>query len=302
MRIPWLPWVAALALAPTAARAQSALGHKLPGAVGLDAGTQPDPGLYLVSRFVYYDALRLRDREGDRVPLPGFDATALAGMIGLGATLRLESGLHLGFAVAAPIARLSLTAGGEQNAELDRSGLADVFVKPLQVGARWSRLDLLGSYAFYAPTRQFGRQGLGSPQWSHQLSAGGTLWLGPRRAARLSTLFSVDLYHRKLDADVTRGPTVLLQGGVGGTLARVLELGLAYYALWQVADDRGPALPPALRGRRDRVFGLGPELNLIVPPLRAQLGVRYMRDLGARGRPEGQLLVTTLSFRPWAFD
>ena len=292
-------WLCAALSVPRGAWAQPNLGHKIPGAVGLDAGTQPEAGVYVASRFLYYDAIRVRDRDGARVPIPGFDIDGYAYAFGVAGTVELESGLLLSFAAAAPVARLSI-ASGDPRAEVDRFGLGDVFVKPLQLGRRWPRADLLASYAFYAPTRQINRAGLGSPQWSHQLSVGTTLYLDENRRGRISALFSYDLHQRKLDVDVTRGDIVQLQGGVGTTLRKVVEVGIAGYALWQVTDDRGADLPAPLRGRRDRVFGLGPELNVIIPRTRAKLGIRYLRDFGVQGRPEGQIVVVSLSVLAWS--
>jgi len=284
--------------AARAVSAQPSVGHKVPGTAGLDAGSQPEPGVYAAYRFVYYDAISLRDRDGRVIPIAGFDMDAFAHVFGVGATVKLGRRLHLGTTVAVPVARLSVSTD-EPRASIDTFGLGDVFVEPLRVGGVWSRLDLVTSYAFYAPTRQINREGIGAPQWAHQLSAGGTVYFDRDERVRLSALFSYNLYQRKLGIDITRGDSLQIQGGVGGALFEIVEVGVAGFALWQVRDDRGSDLPPVLRGRRDRVYGIGPEINLLVPKLRAKLGVRYMRDLGVRGRPEGQIVVASLSVRLW---
>ena len=74
---------------------------------------------------------------------------------------------------------------------------------------------------------------------------------------------------------------------------------LAGYALWQVRDDRGSDLPDVLRGARDRVFGVGPEVGLVLPALGTRFGARYAWDLGARSRPEGRLLVVNVAVVLW---
>jgi hypothetical protein len=284
---------------PRATLAQPDLGHKVPGTVGLDAGSQPPPGLYLVDRFLYWDAIHLRDRNGARLPIRGFDIDAIANAVGVAGTFRVHSGLHLGASVAVPFARIS-TPSADPSAALDRFALGDVFVAPAQIGFRWPRVDVVGSYGFFAPTRQVGRTGLGAPQWAHQISAGTTLYFDDARRGRASILLGYEIHQPKIGIDVTRGDILQIQGGIGSTVLGIVDLGLAGYALWQVRDDRGSDLPAALRGRRDRVFGLGPELGILMPMLRAKLGIRYTRDFGVRGRPEGQLVVVGLSFRVWA--
>lgn len=288
----------AFLLLSTAALADGDLGHKFLGAVGLDAGIQPEEGVYAGDRFVYFSADRLRDRHGGLVPVKGLEIGAYANVLGVSGTLKPMGAPYLSAALAVPVAWLSLTAD-VPSADVDRFGLGDIFVEPLKVGWRLPHFDAVASYSFYAPTGQADRKGLGQPQWTQQFSMGGTLFFDNERALRLSALASYNVYHRKIGIDVTRGDSVQLQGGLGGRLFQVLDLGVAGYALWQVADDRGSDLPLALRGAREHVFGLGPEVGITIPALRAKLTARYEWDLGAQTRPEGQVLLVSLSFLAW---
>jgi hypothetical protein len=294
-----LYWMmAALLLLSTTVVADGDLGHKILGAVGLDAGTQPDEGVYAGDRFIYFSADQLRDRRGGLVPVKGLDINAYANVLGIAGTFKPEGAPYLSAALAVPVAGLSMKAE-VPSADIDRFGLGDIFVEPVKVGWRLPHLDTVASYSFYAPTGQADRRGLGQPQWTQQFSLGGTLFFDNERAFRLSTLASYNLYHRKIGIDVTRGDSVQLQGGLGGRWFQVLEAGIVGYALWQVGDDHGSDLPPALRGARERVFGLGPEVGITIPALRARLTARYEWDLGAESRPEGQVLVVALSFLAW---
>lgn len=282
----------------TPAAADGELGHRVLGSVGLDAGTQPEAGVYAGNRFFHYAADRLLDRRGEAVPVQGLELDAYANVVGISGTCKRAGWPYLSAAFAVPVAWVSTTADLPPT-DIARSGLGDVFVQPVMVGWRSRRFDAVGSYSFYAPTGQLDRTGLGQPQWSQQLSMGGTLFFDEKRAFRLSGLASYNLFHRKIGIDITRGDTVQLQGGIGGRWFRVLDFGVAGYALWQVADDRGSDLPTALRGARERVFGIGPEIGITIPALRAKLTARYEWDLGARARPAGQVLVASLSFFVW---
>jgi hypothetical protein len=294
-----LDWLtAAFLMLTTAALADGNLGHRVLGSVGLDAGTQPDEGVYAGDRFFYFSADRLRDRNGDPVPVKGLEIGAYANVIGLSGTLKPEGLPYLSAAFAVPVARVS-TKADLPPTDIAAFGLGDIFVQPLMVGWRSPRFDTVASYSFYAPTGQINRKGLGQPQWTQQFSMGGTLFFDNERAFRLSALASYNLYHQKIGIDITRGSTVQVQGGLGGRLFQVVDFGLVGYALWQVADDRGSDLPLALRGAREQVFGLGPEIGITIPALRARLTARYEWDLGAQSRPEGQVLVVSLSFLAW---
>jgi hypothetical protein len=287
-----------LMLATGAASADGELGQRVLGSVGLDAGSQPGEGVYAGDRFFYYSADQLRNRQGDRIAVKNLEIDAYANVIGVSGTFKPEGLPYLSAAFAAPVAWLS-TKADIPSTDIARSGLGDIFIQPLMVGWRSPRFDTVASYSVYAPTGQLNRSGLAQPQWTQQFSAGGTVFFDDERGLRVSALASYNLYHRKPGIDLTRGGTVQLQGGLGGRLFRVLDLGVVGYALWQVADDTGSDLPPALRGARERVYGVGPEIGVTIPMLRAKLTARYEWDIGARSRPEGQVLVVSLSFLGW---
>jgi hypothetical protein len=274
------------------------LGHKILGGIGLDAGTEPDAGLYVGDRVLYYRADELDDRNGERIPVKGLDIKAASNVTGVSRTFKLDGTLYLSASIAVPIARLSLNAD-EPRASVDRFGFGDLFVEPARLGLRLPHFDVVTSYGFYAPTGQAQRSGVGLRQWSHQVSAGGAVFFDDHRGWRLSALASYDLYQKKIGIDIRRGNTVQIQGGFGGPLFKLIDAGIAGYALWQVGDDSGSALPLVLRGARDHVIGLGPEIAIVLPAIRARLAVRHEWDFATRSRPKGQILVAGLSFVAW---
>jgi len=282
------------------ARAQD-LGHKLLGGIGIDAGVQAEPGLYLSDRIIRYDANRLRDRNGDLVPIRGLNVDVVANAFGASLTLKPKNAPYLSFAFALPLADISVNANDPRIA-VDRSGFADIFVQPLKLGWRLPRGDVVTSCAFYAPTGRFeprGREGVGRGFWSHQFSLGGAVFSGREREIRASALLSYDLNLRKHGIDIRRGNTLQIQGGAGVRVARIATIGIAGFALWQVTDDSGTDIPPMLRGARDRVYGLGPEFDLLIPALRARLEMRAEWDFGVRSRPEGRILVAGFTVALW---
>lgn len=284
-----------------AAKAQD-LGHRLLGTLGLDAGAQTEPGLYVGDRIVYYHANRARDRAGNLLPLEGFALDALANAIGVVGTIELPwANTYLTASLGLPLARLKVNRDNPE-VRVDSFGLTDVYLKPLQVGWRASGFNVVVSYGLYIPTGRFRleEQGrLSSGQFTHQLSAGGRVSFDRDKRWFFSVLATYELNTRKLGLDLTRGDTVQLQGGTGVRLARIVELGLAGYALWQVRDDRGADLPPALRGAREQAYGLGPEISVTLRAIGANLRLRYVWDLAARTRPEGRILVLGVSFTAW---
>jgi hypothetical protein len=277
------------------------LGHKTLGTLGLDAGTQEETGLYVATEVLGYRADRIYDRHGMLVA-PDVELHAFATEFGIAGFYELPR-LHtwVGAAFAVPVARVSVTTDNPY-ASLDDFGLGDLYVKPIQLGWRTPHLDVVTGYAFYVPTGHIapgGRESVGRGHWTHELSAGGTLFFDRARRVQLSALASYELNLRKEDVDLTRGSTLQIQGGVGTRVLRVIDLGLVGYALWQVTDDRGSALPPLLAGARDVDYGLGGELDAAVPALRTKVTLRYTHDVVVRSRPLGQSIVIGLTITPW---
>ncbi len=273
------------------------LGHRIPGGVGLDAGTQNEPGLYLGDRFVWFSSNRVVDRNGNPVPIQNLDLDAYANAFGVAATIEVAP-VYITFSAAVPVVRSSLSAD-QPEASIERLGLGDVFLEPIKLGTRSERFDAVASYAFYVPTRQGARTRIGEPEWSHQFAAGGTLFFDDHRGSRFSLLASYVHHQQKLEVDITRGDTLLFQGGIGVRFKRVIDVGLAGYALWQVTDDSGSELPEMLRGARERVFGLGPEVDVAIPCLRSRLTARFEWDIGGRARPVGTILFLGLPVVAW---
>lgn len=281
----------------TAAAQVQDLGHRLPAGAGIDAGTQIEQGLYVGDRFVWFASSEVHDRDGESIPIEDLELDAYANVFGLAGTKRLGR-LYLSAAAAIPIVKLSVTADVPA-ASVDRLGLGNVFIEPLKIGTRSARADAVIAYSVYAPTSQGERSGVGRPQWSHQLAAGGTLFFDDRRGWRVSAVASYVSNHKKRGIDITRGDTVLVQGGAAAPVHAGIDLGIAGYALWQVTDDAGADLPVALTGARERAFGLGPEVNVSVPPLRSRLNARFAWDLDGKARPVGTILVIGLTFVAW---
>jgi hypothetical protein len=200
----------------------------------------------------------------------------------------------------APIAHVSLNVHDRPEANVDRFGLTDIYIQPARLGWRGSRFDAVGSYAIYLPTGRSplaGGPGLSSGQITHEFAGGGSIFANKDRRVFLTALGSYDLNLRKKGIDITRGETFQIQGGAGvSRIRQVLETGLATSALWQLRDDRGDGVPQALRGARDRVFGLGPEVAVLLKPIRSQIRVRYEWDLGVRSRPEGSMFVVGFTY------
>jgi hypothetical protein len=250
---------------------------------------------------VGYAAERLIGPRGNAIPLD-LRLDAYSEVLGIGATCKVPRlATYVSASVGVPMARVSLNTQ-RPDASIDLFGLGDLYVQPLLLGWRPPRLDVVLGYAFYAPTAPHepgGTDGVGSAQWTHEATLGGTLVLDEHKLWALSALASYDVNQRKLDVDVTRGQSLQIQGGLGAKLRPYLDVGVAGYGFRQVTLDSGTDLPQALRGLRDIAYGAGPELDVNVAPIHGQVSVRYEHDLFVRARPLGQVLVVQLVVAAW---
>ena len=279
------------------------LGHKVLGSLGLLAGSQPDSGLYIISEFADYGSNQLDDSNGHKIPL-ALNLAAWASPVGVQYTFKLPGhSLYVNVSAAAPFSQISLQTG-DPLASVDDFGFGDIYVQPARIGWKGNRADVVAGYAFYAPTGLYvphasGSVGLG--QWSHEFSLGSAVYLDRAKTWNISALASYTLNQRKQGIEITRGDSIQFQGGAGKTfhlpsktLPRV-DLGLAGYGLWQVRNNHGADLPAVLQDARDVDLGLGPEIDLTVAPIRSRITVRYCRDVVAKARPLGHILVIGLT-------
>jgi hypothetical protein len=86
---------------------------------------------------------------------------------------------------------------------------------------------------------------------------------------------------------------VALDVSISKSLGRLWEVGLCGYGHWQITDDRGRDVYYD-KNIHDRVFGIGPEIDIFVPFLKMKFQLRTQFEFGARDRTEG--IITNLSY------
>jgi hypothetical protein len=283
---------------------QQNLGHKAPGNLGVNAGVQNPPGLYLINDFVAYNARAFVDRNGNRITIPS-DLDVVVDRVGVSASLRLDPiATYVGLSIGVPVTNISLKEqAGDVRTSLDEFGFGDLYVEPVRLGWRLPQVDVVAGFGVYIPTGHFepgGVSSVGLGQWSRELSLGGAVYFDSDHVWRASALSSYISNQTKRGIDIRRGSELQIQGGFGAALHEAILLGIAGYALWQVTDDSGADLPPILRGARDRAFGMGPEIDFSLRSIRSNVILRYEHDIAADSRPFGQFFTLAYSFDAWS--
>jgi hypothetical protein len=295
------------------AQAQLNGSHSL-GDFGVQSGTQPTPGFYAALFYYRYSTDTIKDVDGNTVRL----APNAPGSIGLSAVAPIAwyvsktkvLGANVGAMAVLPFANASLEAPAFQ---LDRpidTGIADMLLRPIDLGWHSEHADVVAGFQVYIPTGRYtpgGSDNLGKGMWTYEPFVGATVFFDEKKTLSLATTAYWELHGNKEDSDVKVGQILTLQGGLGKSfLGGGLIIGAAYYAQWKVTKDRlrefvlpggdeiGVDFP-----NKHKVFGFGPDVTLPIATkskLFALVNIRYLWETGARVKTQGQTLVVTATF------
>ena len=280
------------ALLPATAHAQL-MGHNLTGDYGLRSGSQAPAGRYAGFFLPVYVADTLKGPAGGKIDAEGrVKVVAIAPFVLYVSETKILGG-NYGALVVPSFANTALEL---PRLDVDDSqfGLADLYVVPFQLGWHLPTVDVTASYGFFAPTGRFepgADDNIGLGMWSHELSVGATAYLDQAKSWHLATSAFYEIHSGKEGIDQKVGDLLTLEGGFGKTFSNFSSVGLAYYAQWKVTEDSGADLPFLLRGRKDRGFGLGPEVDL----LQGGLALRGLFEFGSNSSLEGFVFVASLA-------
>jgi len=159
-------------------------GHNSKGDFGLQSGSQAPPGWYLVAPMFYrYSADEFRDRNGDRLLAiesgGSVEATAwLAGAIWVSDYKVL--GGNYSVVIFPGVTNNALGFPPLGTDDRVSTGLADLYVQPVNLGWKTPRADFIAGIGIFAPTGEYepgGSSNRGLGMWSYELFGGTTVYL-----------------------------------------------------------------------------------------------------------------------------
>ena len=286
-------------------------GHNTKGDFGLQAGSQPPPGVYAVLPMYYhYDGERLKNRDGDSIQIDpegrgSLDANAYVfGFIWVSKFKILGGNYSFQIYPAFTDNTLEVPILGLEDS-VD-TGFTDLYFQPVNLGWHTDRADFITGLGVYAPTGEYepgGSDNLGLGMWSFEFFAGTTIYLDKAKSWHFATTAFYETHTEKKDTDIRVGDILTLEGGLGKSfMDGALSVGAAYYAQWKVTnDDLGidVELPSGRRIGKHRVFGVGPEVNVPTATKKKLYGfinARYFWEFEAQSTLEGNTFVLTATF------
>lgn len=266
------------------------------GDVTLKSGTQPPPGVHVANLFSWYDANKVKLRNGDSRDNGSFDGFNDVVSFTYVSKAKLF-GANWGLLMTIPFANFALDL--PQTDVHTEWGPSDVRIVPLYLGWHVRALDAVLGFGLFLPTGRYApgaddNSGMG--MWSNEYAGGVTWYPSKDRHWNVATLLRYNVQSAKSGSTARAGSTLTLQGGAGYGFAHdVANVGLAYYAQWKVTRDEGIALPPALDAKA-RMFAIGPQLDLPSTNRLPLLGsLKYLVEMGNRVATQGNTLFFTVT-------
>ena len=286
-------------------------GHNTKGDFGVQSGSQPPPGIYVVAPMYYrYDADSLKNSNGDFVQIDpagrgSLEANAYVfGLIWVSDFKILGGNYSFQIYPAFTDNTLEVPILG-----LDESvdtGFTDLYFQPVNLGWHMDRADFIAGLGVYAPTGEYelgGSDNLGLGMWSFEFFAGTTIYLDEAKTWHFATTAFYEIHTDKEDTNISVGNILTLEGGLGKSfMDGALIVGGAYYAQWKLTDDDlglDIVLPGGRRVGKHRVYGAGPDITVPIATKKKLYGfinARYFWEFGARSTLEGDTFVLTATF------
>ena len=277
----------------TCSAAMAGSGHYVSGVEGIKGASLPPEGVYWRIYNVLYQADDLRDKNGDEIDVD-FDVDVFCLVNRLVYSSGVEIlGANLVADICVPLVYtdISMKAGGMTVFDDNEFGLGDILIEPAILAWHGPRYDAALGVGVYLPTGDFDADEPASPGkgfWTGMLTAGATFYFDEARTWSASVLSRYEIHSEQEDTDVTYGNDFHFEWGLGKTVAKTWDIGLAGYCRWQVTDDSGPGTTDD----REEAYAVGPEVSVFVPDWGVGVSLRSLWEFENKLNSQGN--ITTL--------
>jgi len=294
--------LAALAANPRPAAAQLT-GFNIKGDMGLKSGSQAPPGGYATALFYRYGSDTITTKSG--LTASTTESGLTMGM-GVGVvtfvTTKKIFGANYGFTLA-PVVVANMAIESARFGHNPDAGFSDIFMMPISLGWHLTRADVTTTYAIFMPTGRYEPEASNNTSldmWGHEWALGATAYLTESKSVHLATNAAFEFHTGKRHSDAHVGTLLTLEGGLGRSFLKgAASVGVAYYAQWKLTEDTLSGVAAPLVQGKNRVFALGPEVNLPIATKKKLLGFftfRYEWETYARSTLQGDTLAVLFTF------
>jgi len=282
-------------------------GQYLPGQFELNSGVTPEPGFTYANVSINYFADTLKDGSGHTVPATGtYNLWGIESVFLYKPNFDVLGGKMMFGIIAPTFANGSVT---EQNLGLQAGGfgIADIFVQPLTLSWKFSRVDFWVADGFVAPTGRYSpgaSDNIGSGYWGNQVMSGTTVYITKNRGTS-ANLFTDWEQHGSKDTStgpspthLTPGQTFTMEWGIGQVFPldkqfqKLLQAGVIGYDQWQVSSNSGLTSSglPASAAPFYSSHAIGFQTNFILPAKNLNFYFKFLPEYAAKARVEGRTI------------
>ncbi|MFB6454030.1 transporter [Chitinophaga sp. Hz27] len=306
-----LLFVCAIALfsSPFLATAQLKGDHLL-GDVGLQSGTQAPASFSVFVPVYFYNTNKLKNANGDVIQRDIHLNMFVTGIGAAWVTNLKILGANYGGSVLIPFASNRLEATSTSKSPFNFS---DIYFQPVQLGWHIKQADFLFSYSLYFPSGRYAlgaddNSGLG--QLVNEFAAGSTVFFDKKKEWNFSALFSYAFNGKKKDTELRTGNNFSIEGGLGktwylkpakGPIPKIVNFGAVYYMQFKTTEDKIPIGTYLLDPKKDHLYAVGAEGGLFVPQIRMQFNLRWLAEMAAVNRFQGNTFLLMVAYNIKSF-
>lgn len=265
------------------------------GSEGIKAGTAPGPGFYYLMYNNYYTSDKSMDKNGNEQDID-FEISTFANVHRfVYVTEKKILGAYYGMNIIIPLVYADLSIGAA-GVDEDDTDLGDIIVEPMFLSWREERFEAVLGTALFLPTGSYDKSSplnIGKDHYTFMLTLGATYYPDPEREWSLSVLSRYEKHFENNDTDVTYGDDLNIEWGIAKAVTPKIEIGLAGYAHWQITDDKGNDASWD-KSVHDRIFSIGPEVDIFSEALGAIFKCKLYREFEAQDTTEGTSAWLTL--------
>lgn len=262
------------------------------GSEGIKAASFPGPGFYYVLYNQLYSSDTMRDKNGDEQKI-GFDVNSYAmAHRFVYVTNKKFFGADYGMNIIIPVVNVDLKIDAA-GVDAKSTGVGDITVEPLVLAWHRPQQDITISLSMLVPTGEYAENdaaSIGGDHYNITATAGTTVFFDSERLWSLSVLARYEKHFENRVLDLTYGDDVLVEWGFGRAIG-LFDIGISGYAHWQVTKDEGS---DRTSDDLDRIYAVGPEVNMAIPQIKGQLRLKYYKEFGGKDTKEGDAFWLTL--------
>ena len=287
----------------------------MPGQKGLDAGILPSPGFTYANMDVNYDAGTYNDFRGKSVPVTGtYNVWAIENIFVWVLDEKLLGG-NLGFMVMFPtpatgslVADISNPQAPDLSAAGGGSGLADLWIWPLNLGWHLKRADIQVIDGFVFPTGRYSpgaSNNVGTGYFGNHLETGTTFYITKNKGTSANLFTDWEVHGTRSGTNGTSktpGQAFTDEWGLGQVLplkknlSQLLQVGVIGYDQWQVTANGGTIavgnlILPAKILPYYSVHAVGGQLNYILPAKNLSFFFKYEHEYKSYSHTLGNTIV-----------